>query len=48
MPAAAVAIVATTGNMYSGLWYPVGITIVAIIVAIAFMPETRHRDIHRL
>lgn len=48
MPAAAVAIVATTGNMYSGLWYPVGITIVAIIVAIVFMPETRHRDIHRL
>jgi MFS family permease len=48
MPATAVAIVATTGNMYSGLWYPVGITAVAIIVAIFFMPETLHRDIHNL
>jgi MFS family permease len=48
MPATAVAIVATTGNMYSGLWYPVGITAVAIVVALFFMPETRHRDIHTL
>jgi MFS family permease len=48
MPATAVAIVATTGNMYSGLWYPVGITAVAILVAIFFMPETRNRDIHTL
>jgi MFS family permease len=48
MPATAVAIVATTGNMYSGLWYPVGITAVAIVVAIFFMPETRHRNIHEL
>ena len=48
MPATAVAIVATTGNMYSGLWYPVGMTIIAIIVALIFMPETRHRDIKTL
>jgi MFS family permease len=48
MPATAVAIVATTGNMYSGMWYTVGIAIVAFIIAIIFMPETRGRDIHSL
>ena len=48
MPATAVAIVATTGNMYTGLWYPVGITIISIIVALFFMPETRNRDLHTL
>jgi MFS family permease len=48
MPATAVAIVAATGNMYSGLWYPVGITAVAVLIALVFMPETRHRDIDAL
>lgn len=48
MPATAVAIVATTGNMYSGMWYTVAIAIVAFVIAIFFMPETRHRDIHTL
>jgi nitrate/nitrite transporter NarK len=48
MPATAVAIVATTGNMYSGMWYTVGIAIIAFIIAIIFMPETRGRDIHSL
>jgi MFS family permease len=48
MPATAVAIVATTGNMYSGLWYTVGIAIIAFLIAIFYMPETRGRDIHSL
>jgi MFS family permease len=48
MPAVAVAIVATTGNMYSGIWYPVGLTIISIVVALFLMPETRGRDIHNL
>jgi MFS family permease len=45
MPAVAVAIVATTGNPYSGLWYPVILTAVSIAIAIFFMPETKDRDI---
>ena len=48
MPAVAVAIVATTGNMYSGIWYPVGLTIISIIIALIFMPETRGRDINNM
>jgi MFS family permease len=46
MPATAFAIVATTGNMYSGLWYPVIVTTISVVFAFFFMPETRHRDIH--
>jgi MFS family permease len=45
MPAVAVAIVATTGNPYSGLWYPVILTAVSVLVAIFFLPETKDRDI---
>lgn len=48
MPASAVAIVATTGNMYSGMWYTVGIAIVSLLIGFIFMPETRGRDIHTL
>jgi MFS family permease len=48
MPAVAVAIVATTGNPYSGLWYPVILTAVSVLVAIVFMPETKDRDIRVL
>jgi MFS family permease len=48
MPATAVAIVATTGNMYSGMWYTVAIAIVSLVIGFIFMPETRGRDIHSL
>jgi MFS family permease len=48
MPATAFAIVATTGNMYAGLWYPVIVTSVSIVIALVLMPETRGRDIHSL
>jgi len=48
MPATAVAIVATTGNMYSGLWYPVIITAISVVVALIFLPETKDRSIHDL
>jgi MFS family permease len=48
MPATAVAIVATTGNMYSGMWYTVGIAIISLVIGFFFMPETRGRNIHDL
>jgi hypothetical protein len=41
-------IVATTGNMYSGLWYPVIITAISVVVALIFLPETKDRSIHDL
>ncbi len=48
MPAAAVAIVATNGNMYSGLWYPVIITAISVLVTLIWLPETKDRAIEHV
>jgi len=42
------AIVAATGNIYSGLWYPIVIAAISFIVALIFLPETKDRDISRV
>ena len=41
LPVTSFAIVAITGNIYSGLWYAVGFTALSAIVTILFLPETR-------
>lgn len=43
LPATAFAIVAATGNVYSGLWYPVIVAGATFVVAVLFLPETRGR-----
>ena len=43
LPTIAFAIVAATGNIYSGLWYPVIVAALTIIVGALFLPET-HRQ----
>ena len=48
LPAIAFAMVAATGDIYFGLWYPVVVTAVGVLVLAFLLPETRHRDIHRL
>lgn len=48
LPVTGFAIVAATGNMYSGLAYPLVVTIVGILVLAFLLPETKDRDIHRL
>jgi len=48
LPAASFAIMAATGNIYSGLWYPVAFTVLAIVVAFLFLPETRGRDLNAI
>jgi hypothetical protein len=45
LPATVFAIVAATGNIYSGLWYPVVIAAMSFIVALIYLPETKDRDI---
>jgi MFS family permease len=45
LPFVAFAIVAASGNMYSGLWYPVGMALFSAVVALIFLPETRGRDL---
>jgi MFS family permease len=46
LPTTAFMIVAATGNIYAGIWYPVIIAGFTFVVALFFLPETRHRDIN--
>ena len=45
LPTIAFAIVAATGNIYSGLWYPIVVAGLTMFVGFFFLPETRHRQI---
>ncbi len=45
LPPTIFAIVAATGNIYSGLWYPIAIASGTFIIGLIFMPETKDRDI---
>jgi MFS family permease len=45
LPATVFAIVAATGNIYSGLWYPIVIAAMSFFVAMFFLPEAKDRDI---
>jgi len=45
LPAIAFAMVAATGDIYFGLWYPVVVTAFGVLVLAFLLPETRHRDI---
>jgi MFS family permease len=46
LPATAFAIVASTGDIYAGLWYPVIFASITVVVGFFFLPETKDRDIH--
>ncbi|MFN4288248.1 MAG: MFS transporter [Brevundimonas sp.] len=45
LPAASFALVAASGDIYFGLWYAIGFTAVAVVVALLFLPETRGRNL---
>src|SRR6516165_6147923 len=45
LPATVFAIVAATGNIYSGLWYPVAIAVMSLVIGFLFLPETKDVDI---
>jgi MFS family permease len=47
LPPIAVALVAATGNIYAGLWYPIVIAAMTFIVGLIFVPETKNVDITR-
>ncbi|UDF03648.1 MFS transporter [Asticcacaulis sp. AND118] len=48
LPAISFAMVAGSGNLFFGLWYPVIIGATAIAVALIFMKETKGRDLHTM
>jgi len=46
LPTTAFAIVASTGNMYAGLWYPVVIALATFVVGLLLVREGKDVDIH--
>ena len=47
LPATGVAIVAQTGNMYNGLWYPIIFASITFVVGMLFVKETKDVDIYK-
>jgi MFS family permease len=46
LPTTAFAIVAQTGDMYSGLWYPIVVAGVSFVIGMIFVKETKDVDIY--
>jgi hypothetical protein len=47
LPTTSFAIVAATGNIYSGLWYPIVIAVMTLVIGTLFLRDTRHVDIRQ-
>jgi MFS family permease len=45
LPPTAFAMVAATGDIYYGLWYPIVIALATFVIGLLFVPETHKRDI---
>jgi MFS family permease len=45
LPTTAFAMVAATGDIYYGLWYPIVVAGVTVIVGLFFLPETVNREV---
>jgi len=46
LPTTAFAMVAATGNIYYGLWYPIVIAVLTVIIGVIFVKEGKDVDIH--
>lgn len=46
LPFIATALVASTGNIYAGLWFPIGIAVMTFIIGMIFLKETNKVSIH--
>jgi MFS family permease len=46
LPPTAFAIVAASGNIFAGLWYPIVVAMMTFVIGLLFLPETKDRDIY--
>jgi MFS family permease len=46
LPTIAFGMVAQSGNIYNGLWYPIIIAGITFVIGMLFVPETKDRDIY--
>ena len=47
LPTISFALVAMTGNIYQGLWYPIIIAVMTLVIGTLFLPETKDVDISK-
>jgi hypothetical protein len=47
LPTTSFAIVAATGDMYSGLWYPIAVAALTLVIGVPFVRETKDADLAR-
>jgi MFS family permease len=45
MPTIAFAMVAHNGNIFHGLWYPVGVAVLTLVIGMIFLRETKDREL---
>jgi len=48
LPLTTAAVVAATGNIYAGLWYPVIIAAITAVVGALFIRETKNHELHTI
>ena len=48
LPLLATALLASRGNIYAGLWYPVIVALITFVVGAVFLKETKDRDIQHI
>ena len=48
LPPTAFAMVAATGDIYFGLWYPIVVALGTFVIGLLFVPETKDRDIYTI
>ena len=47
LPLLATAMVAASGDIYYGLWYPIVVALMTLVIGTIFLRETKDRDIHQ-
>jgi MFS family permease len=45
LPLLATAVVAATGDIYAGLWYPIGVAVMTLVIGAVFLRDTKGVDI---
>jgi hypothetical protein len=48
LPLTTAAVVAATGNIYAGLWYPVIVAAITVVIGAIFIRETKDHKLHTL
>lgn len=46
LPATSFAIVASTGDIYAGLWYPICFALMTVVIGLLFVRESKDRDLN--